>query len=143
MKHKFGVGIIVLDETETSVYLSERLGSVGKGLYSSPGGMMEPGETTYETGARELKEETGLIRSVYELKHIGMTSHVGQKSDFTHWLLTKLNPGEQLRQTEPTKHSPWEKLSFDEALGKNLWLNTRLMIEKLKDKTLIPHDSPR
>jgi 8-oxo-dGTP diphosphatase len=58
-----GVGAIVFD-AEGRVLLIERGKPPGAGLWSVPGGKLEPGETLAQAVAREVREETGLIVEV-------------------------------------------------------------------------------
>ena len=41
--------------------------AIGKPIYNFPAGLIEPGESVYESAKRELKEETGL--DLVEIKH--------------------------------------------------------------------------
>jgi 8-oxo-dGTP diphosphatase len=54
------VGAIAVDE-QGRLLLIKRGHEPGAGLWSLPGGRIEPGETDTEALARELREETGLI----------------------------------------------------------------------------------
>jgi 8-oxo-dGTP diphosphatase len=58
-----GVGAIVFDETGR-VLLVQRGKPPGVGLWSVPGGKLEPRETLAQAVAREVREETGLIVEV-------------------------------------------------------------------------------
>jgi 8-oxo-dGTP diphosphatase len=58
-----GVGAIVFDEAGR-VLLVERGKPPGAGLWSVPGGKLEPRETLAQAVAREVREETGLIVEV-------------------------------------------------------------------------------
>ena len=58
-----GVGAIVFD-AEGRVLLVERGRPPGQGLWSIPGGRLEPRETLAQAVAREVREETGLIVEV-------------------------------------------------------------------------------
>ena len=53
------VGGIVFDD-QGRLLLIQRANEPGKGLWSLPGGRVEPGETDFEAAVRELREETGL-----------------------------------------------------------------------------------
>ncbi len=57
------VGAIVFDH-EGRVLLVERAKDPGKGLWTVPGGRLEPRETLAQGVAREVREETGLIVEV-------------------------------------------------------------------------------
>jgi 8-oxo-dGTP diphosphatase len=58
-----GVGAIVFDDAGR-VLLVERGRAPGVGLWSFPGGRLEPRETLAQAVAREVREETGLIVEV-------------------------------------------------------------------------------
>ena len=57
------VGAFVFDP-EGRVLLVERAKDPGKGLWTVPGGRLEPRETLAQAVAREVREETGLIAEV-------------------------------------------------------------------------------
>ena len=57
------VGAFVFDR-EGRVLLVERAKDPGKGLWTVPGGRLEPRETLAQAVAREVREETGLIAEV-------------------------------------------------------------------------------
>lgn len=50
----------VICDSEGRVLLIKRGNEPGKGLWSVPGGCVDPGESLAEAAAREAKEETGL-----------------------------------------------------------------------------------
>ncbi|WP_245886144.1 NUDIX hydrolase [Umezawaea tangerina] len=60
------VGGIVFDPNGR-LLLVRRLNPPGEGLWSIPGGRVEPGETDHEAVKRELSEETGLSVTAGEL----------------------------------------------------------------------------
>ena len=62
---RVGVGVLVL--RDGLVLLGKRRGSHGAGTWSAPGGRLEFGEQIEDCAARELKEETGLRASEFEL----------------------------------------------------------------------------
>jgi len=57
------VGAFVFD-AQGRVLLIERAKDPGKGLWTVPGGRLEPRETLAQAVAREVREETGLIAEV-------------------------------------------------------------------------------
>jgi 8-oxo-dGTP diphosphatase len=58
-----GVGVIVRDGDK--ILIGKRLNSLGEGTFAVPGGRIDPGETYFMTGLRELYEETGI--KVYDI----------------------------------------------------------------------------
>jgi ADP-ribose pyrophosphatase YjhB (NUDIX family) len=60
------VGAIIRDDSGR-VLLVRRANEPGRGLWSLPGGRVEPGETEKAAVAREVLEETGLVVSVEAL----------------------------------------------------------------------------
>jgi ADP-ribose pyrophosphatase YjhB (NUDIX family) len=57
------VGAFVFD-AQGRVLLIERAKDPGKGLWTVPGGRLEPRETLAQAVAREVREETGLVAEV-------------------------------------------------------------------------------
>jgi 8-oxo-dGTP diphosphatase len=56
---------------EGHILLASRLRPPAKGLFSLPGGLVEPGETLEEAALRELGEEVGVAASI-----VGFNDHV-------------------------------------------------------------------
>ena len=66
------VAICAIHESENKVVMiKEQRPSVGGTLYSFPAGLIDLGETSYESATRELKEETGL--DLYDVDTIKST----------------------------------------------------------------------
>ena len=60
---RVAVGAFIFDP-EGRVLLVQRDRPPGEGLWSVPGGKLEPGETLVQAVAREVREETGLVVEV-------------------------------------------------------------------------------
>ncbi|HMG57107.1 MAG TPA: NUDIX hydrolase [Kofleriaceae bacterium] len=75
------VGAIVFDDADR-VLLIERGKPPGSGLWSVPGGKLEPRETLAQAVAREVREETGLVVEVGTLACV-----VERMSDDHHFVI--------------------------------------------------------
>lgn len=66
-------GVHVVCERDGRVLLMRRAGTgFFDGLYSLPGGHVEPGESVFEAAGREVREETGLRVDVDGLEWLGI-----------------------------------------------------------------------
>jgi 8-oxo-dGTP diphosphatase len=72
------VGAVIKDD-QGRLLLIKRGHAPGAGLWSLPGGRIEPGETDAEALVREMREETGLAVQTGRL--IGMVQRPGQGGD--------------------------------------------------------------
>ena len=69
---------------DKKVLLIQRRNPPHVGLWSPPGGKMNPGESPQECVVREFCEETGLILHDFELRAVTTVLHAGLSA---HWLL--------------------------------------------------------
>jgi 8-oxo-dGTP diphosphatase len=76
-----GIGAFVFDG-EGRVLLVQRGKAPGIGLWSLPGGRLEPGETLVQGVAREVREETGIVVEVGTLSCV-----VEHMSDGYHFVI--------------------------------------------------------
>ncbi|MBN1487854.1 MAG: 8-oxo-dGTP diphosphatase [Anaerolineae bacterium] len=74
-------GVLVYVRQGDKVLLMHRNKEPNLGLWIAPGGKVEPGESPYETGCREMLEETGLHVSNLQLR--GFCTEV---SPFPEWM---------------------------------------------------------
>ena len=66
-------GVHVVCERDEQVLLMRRAGTgFFDGLYSLPGGHVEPGESVRAAAVRELREETGLVLVEVDLEWLGV-----------------------------------------------------------------------
>lgn len=133
---RVGVGVLIQND-EGKVLLGLRRASHGTGEWSFPGGHLEFGERLFETAKREVKEETGLDVSGFELISVADEMRYIE-SDGKHYLnigiRAKYQDGEPTAM-EPEKSVKWEWFGLDE-LPDPLFESTALMIRNLKDGTI-------
>lgn len=123
LRPKVGVGVYIIND-KNQVLLLLRNASHGSGTWCPPGGHMEYGESFFETGARETKEETDL--DVSEIELVGVTNDI-YKEETKHYITLHLRArnykGEE-RIMELDKASDMRWFSFD-ALPDNLFLSAK------------------
>ncbi len=66
IEHPGGVGVVALDESENVIFVRQFRYPHKKVLLEIPAGKLEYGESHYDCGLRELKEETGCTCEKYE-----------------------------------------------------------------------------
>jgi len=102
------------------VLLVERGTPPGEGLWSVPGGKLEPGETLVQAVAREVREETGLVVEVGTLACV-----VERMGDDYHYVILdylarpiggKLAPGSDARAARFVSDPELPKLPLTEGL---------------------------
>ena len=119
-----GVGVIVTRGREV---LLVRRRHHGAGSWSTPGGYLDPGEGPEECGAREVREETGLV--VADVAFLGLTNdvHPDGKHNVTIWLSARAAGGEATvaapEELDDIGWFPWERLP------QPLYLSTRNFVE--------------
>jgi len=92
------------------VLIGKRLGELGNGRYSLPGGKVDFGETPEAAAVRELKEETNL--DIHELTFTGITTNdyfpeQGKHYVTLYYIATAFKT-ENLEVLEPNKVEAWE-----------------------------------
>ena len=123
LRPKVGVGVYIIND-KNEVLLLLRNASHGSGTWCPPGGHMEYGESFFETGARETKEETDL--DVNEVELVGVTNDIyaeETKHYITLHLRAKNYTGEE-KIMEPDKASDMKWFPLD-ALPENMFLSAK------------------
>ena len=62
MHLKAGVGVATAIVRDGRLLLGRRIASYGSGLWQTPGGKVDPGESLADAAVRETYEETGTAR---------------------------------------------------------------------------------
>jgi len=118
---RVGIGVVILNK-DNEVLLGLRNSSHGAGDWSFPGGHLEFGETVFETAKREVKEETDLDVSEFELVSV-FDEMCYMESDNKHYLNVSVvahYDGGEPKNMEPHKCDRWEWFSLDD-LPNNLF----------------------
>ncbi len=102
------VGAVALDDER--LLLIRRGHAPGEGLWSVPGGRVEPGETTAEAVVRELAEETGLEGVCGDL--LGWVERIGEGSHYVilDFLVEVLDP-DPVRAGDDAAEVAWVPLA--------------------------------
>lgn len=91
-----GAGAIVFD-ARGRLLLIERGRAPARGLWSVPGGKVEPGESPAEAVVREVAEETGLaVRVIREVGVVHRVADTGEEFVIHDFLCELLVPGEPI-----------------------------------------------
>lgn len=96
-------GVHVLLERSGKVLMMRRAGTgFFDGMFSLPGGHVEPGESLRETAIRELAEETGLVVMPPLLDYVGVVHRMSDTNRIDFFLRAKSWQGEAVIR-EPHK----------------------------------------
>jgi ADP-ribose pyrophosphatase YjhB (NUDIX family) len=107
------VGVHVLVERGGDILLMRRAGTgFFDGLYSLPGGHVEPGESLRQTAVREMREETGLSIDPQALVNVGVVHRNSDSNRIDFFLRATLWSGEpRICETDKCDALAW----FDRA----------------------------
>lgn len=129
---RIGLGVMIQNE-KGEVLIGERIASHGAGEWSFPGGHLEFGETMFEGAQREVREETGLETTQFELISIADEMRY-LKSDGKHYVNIGIKAdysGGEPKNLEPEKCAGWQWFSLDN-LPLPLFQGTELVINNYK-----------
>ncbi len=126
-----GVGGILLKDGK--ILLIKRKNEPGKGLWSVPGGLVEPGETLEKAIRREIREETGLDVEVVRPIHVAEVVERDEDGRIRyHYVLVDFlcrEAGGRIRPGDDAKEVRW--IPLDRAGDLPLTRTTKELIEEL------------
>ena len=108
-----GIGTAVAVVRDGAVLLGRRRGSYGDGLWQTPGGKPDPGETLLEAAVRETLEETGLaVGDPFEIaRQFDDFAEIGYRYETVFFAVRA--PFGEPENTEPDKCHGWEWVPLD------------------------------
>jgi len=108
-----GVGVIVLN-SDGEILLGQRMSNPGRGLWSLPGGKVDPKESVIEAGIREVAEEAGISVKIEKFISTGYEKFYGLEY-LTFGLITRSD--EKPKATEPDAIGDWQYFPFSRLPG--------------------------
>ncbi|MDY0013062.1 MAG: NUDIX domain-containing protein [Rhodocyclaceae bacterium] len=103
------VGVHVVLEQEGAVLLMRRAGTgFFDGLYSLPGGHVEPGESIRQAARRETEEEIGVTLALADLECLGVVHRLSDTNRIDFFLAARAWDGvPTLREPHKCDHLAW------------------------------------
>ncbi len=113
IEHPGGVAILPVDDDGNVYLVSQFRKPIEKTLLEAPAGKLAYGESHYDCGVRELKEETGLTAG--KITYLGyIIPTPGYTNELIHlYLAQELSHGEQ--NTDEDEFVDVEKMNFDKV----------------------------
>ena len=138
-----GVGVFLANVTEDKILIGVRKDSQLLGL---PGGWLEKGEEWEDCAARELKEETGLVKPPQSFRHIYTLNCKPSDRSFHNIscvMYNEVEPDEvsKIKNMEPEKCYGWFWVSFGELRQKidRLFHPLRDFLNKFPDMNTVSY----
>ena len=121
------VGVAVVFLNDGKILLGKRKNSHGEGLWATPGGYVELGETCENAAKREAYEETGLL--VHALKEMTWVEHIeGLHHSISFFFLVDIFEGTpEVKEKEKCEEWVWFDLK---NLPSNLFPPLSLFLKK-------------
>lgn len=114
-RHPEGVSVLIVRDGK--LLLGQRVNCSAEGLYSTPGGRIELGESEFACAARETYEETGLLLRAEELAVLGFMEHFRFGMHYFMVYLLAWKVLGQPTNREPHKCIGWDWFSRDRIPG--------------------------
>lgn len=133
---RIGVGVLIINDQQ-EILLGLRNASHGAGEWSFPGGHLEFGEKIFETAKREVKEETDLDITEFELISVcdEMRYIATDNKHYVNLGVLGKYAGGELRLMEPEKCTEWKWFPMD-TVPENLFEATSFMLKNFHDKKI-------
>lgn len=122
---RVGIGVLVVDK-KGKILLGRRKSEHGQNTYSLPGGHLEYGESFEECAKRELREETSLESSDFEV--ISLSNRISYSKHYVTIGLIAKNYKGSAKVMEPDKCEGWVWYNKD-SLPEPLFEPSRKVIE--------------
>lgn len=124
------VGVGVTIRNNGLILLAKRKSNHAYGMWSTPGGHLEYGESFEECAIREVKEETGIILEEVKFWHVQNTIFPNENKHYVLILMVADMPKYQKPLSlEPDKNGPWDWYSW-KNLPTPLMPGTRQALEQ-------------
>lgn len=107
-----GVGVLVVQDR--LVLLGKRISAHGAGSWAAPGGRLEYGEDIQACAGRELREETGLLASSFELGPYSNDVFEEAHRHFLTVFVVARGLAGKAQNLEPDKCAGWAWFRWDE-----------------------------
>ncbi len=127
-----GVGTSAVIVRDGKILLGLRRGSHGAGMWATPGGHLEHGESFLECITREVLEETGLVvASCHKLAFTNDILPADNKHYVTLYFLCEEQGGEP-QLLEPDKCMMWQWFDLQD-LPENIWMGLPEALARLRE----------
>lgn len=128
----WGTGVILQDPLTDMVLLAPR---VDNGLWGSPGGKVELGETPFNGIIRECKEESNI--DIIEMEFYGVNLHSAPSGDWVSFMFySKFYDDSQLK-SQPSEMGQFSYFTVEDALTLDLFPPTEFALKQAQAMGLL------